>query len=131
MKFFKIFLLAAIAIPLTFNSCKKEENDPPIVKYGDLAIMFNHVWGMNAVPIDINQKIFHPKTGDTITLTTFKYYVSNFEVKKAGGNWYKLDDYYHLVDLADPSTHMFKFENLPEGDYNELKFVMGVDSAKY
>ena len=131
MKTFYTSLIMALVGALILGSCKKEDNPTnPTTKTGSLAIQFEHVWGMNAVPIDINQKIFHPKTKDTVTLTTFKYYVSHIEVKKAGGNWYKEEDIYHLIDLGNPSTHFVTINNLPVGDYEEIKFVMGIDSLR-
>lgn len=131
MKTIKTTMIIALIGAFVMGSCKKEDEPTnPTNKTGTLAIQFEHVWGMNAVPIDINQKIFHPKTFDTITLTTFKYYVSHVEVKKADGDWYKEADIYHLIDLGDPSTHFIKIENLPVGDYDEIKFVMGVDSLR-
>lgn len=124
-------LLPILALFLVFASCDKDEPPTtPTPTYGDLVIRVEHVWGMNAVPIDINQKIFHPKTSDTITLTTFKYYISNLEVKKAGGDWYAIPDSYHLIDLADPGSMFIYFTDLPAGNYDELRYVMGVDSAR-
>ena len=131
MKSFYSLLLAAMAGAFMWSSCEKNEDPPnPVVKTGKLAIRFQHVWGMNAVPIDINQKIFHPRTSDTLTLTAFKYYVSHIEVKKADGDWYAEEEVYHLIELGDPSTHIITMDNLPVGDYDEIKFVMGIDSLR-
>ena len=121
--------LAILAVALVFSSCKKDDkpaNTDPT--YGDLVLRIEHVWGMNAVPIDINQKIYHPKTQDTVTLTKFQYYISNIEVKKAGGDWYVEPDSYHLIDLAEPASMLIMFKDIPTGNYDEIKFVMGVDS---
>ena len=123
--------ITALALALAFSACKKD--DPPTIPnptFGDLSIQIEHVWGANAVPIAINQKIFHPKTGDTITLTTFQYYISNIQVKKAGGEWYVEPDSYHLIDLADPNSMFIMLKNIPTGNYDEIKYVMGVDSAR-
>lgn len=123
-------MLAGV-IMLAFSSCKKEENnDPPAPTTGDFKVEFDAVWAANMDPFNMNTKMFHPKTGDSLTFTTFKFYVSNIKLKNADGTLWEVEESYHLVDLSDPTAVVFDFSNVPSGTYTGMYLTMGVDSAR-
>lgn len=123
-------MLAGLVV-LTFTACEKEkEEKPPGSLTGAFTLEFEHVWGSNMSPFEMNTLMNHPKTGDELTFTTFKYYVSNVGLKKADGTVWLAEESYHLVDASDASSLEIDFENVPQGTYTGMVFMMGVDSIR-
>ncbi len=110
--------------------CKKEENNPPAPKEGDFKIEFEHVWAANMDPFDLNSKLLHPKTGDSLTYLTFKYYISNIKLEKTDGSLWEDEESYYLLDLSDPTSLVLDFTNVPTGTYTKMYLTLGVDSAR-
>lgn len=65
--------------------------------------------------------------GETYTVRKFKYYVSHLFIK--GSKLQKDKEPYHLVDESKPETLSFEFTAAP-GYYNNINFLLGVDSLK-
>jgi hypothetical protein len=131
MKKFTYIAVLAGAIMLAFSGCEKATTeDPPEPQFGDFKVEFDAVWAASMLPFDMNTKLFHPKTGDSLTFTTFKFYVSNIKLKKADGTLWEDEESYYLVDLSDPSAVVFDFINVPAGTYTGMYLTMGVDSAR-
>jgi hypothetical protein len=66
--------------------------------------------------------------GDSITITAFKYYISNIMLKKTDGTFYVQPESYYLVN-HDTGAVNIEFGNIPAGDYTEIIFTLGIDSA--
>lgn len=128
----KIMYIAMLAgvLMLAITGCKKEEPTPSTPQKGDVKIEFNHVWAANELPFFMNTDMFHPKTGDTLNFSEFKYYVCNFSLVREDNTVWESDDFYHLIDLEDPTTLNWVFSNLPVGTYVSMQFTLGVDSAR-
>lgn len=67
--------------------------------------------------------------GEDLTISMFKYYVSNFRLRKADNSWTNVNDIYHLVDEADTASKTFMI-TLPIGEYTAISFYIGVDSTR-
>jgi hypothetical protein len=130
MKTRNFYILSGMAaFAILFSSCKKEElKDEP--KSGSLNIKMQHVWGMNETPFELNKALRHPMNNDTMTFTSFKYYISNFKLKKSDGTWWTHPESYFLVDLNTNSSSTLNLTDVPEGEYIEMQYVMGVDSLR-
>lgn len=129
MKTIKITLFALIALVLGMTtSCKKDEIK---VESPSLIINLEHVWGMTESPFTLNTDLVHPMTKDTLNFLTFKYYISNFKLKKEDGSEWVHPESYFLVDLSDlKSTTLNFFDSIPNGTYTSLEFTLGVDSLR-
>lgn len=127
-----IFSGALLALTFgAFLSCKKEVTPEPDVtaqETGKVKIVMNHKWG--AADFELNTQFVNDQTDDTLNFTMFKYYISNFKLKKSDGTWWSHPESYFLVNLANPSSSSFDLENVPIGSYTEMSFVMGVDSTR-
>lgn len=143
----KILLFALVAGLTTLTACKKEGcTDPLAENYDtkakkddgsctyeevtpqtqDVTIHMDNKW--NGSEFSLNTALTHPTTSDELTFTTFKYYVSNIQLKKADGTWYVQPESYYLVDASQ--GEMFVVPNVPAGTYTEMKYTMGVDSTR-
>ena len=134
MKTFNWFLLILIiGASTSFMSCEKDDDDNddnPTAKTGSVTLMMEHIWGMNMTPFDLNQQFVHPKTGDSLTYSMFRYYISNIQLQNENGTIWSEEESYHLVDLADPSSLSIELSNVPNGDYTMLYYTFGVDSTR-
>lgn len=98
--------------------------------YGTVEVNIDHVWGMAESAFALNTQLIHPMTNDTLTFTTFKYYVSNFKLKNSDGTWWTHPESYFLVDLSAGIEASLTLNNVPTGTYTEMSYVLGVDSAR-
>jgi hypothetical protein len=130
MKFNINFLLAVAVLfsALFMGSCKKDDHNHDTDS--DVKIILNHKWGMSGADFAMNTNLVHPMNGDTMNFTKFKYYVSNIKLKKDDGSWWVQPESYHLVDLSDLSTETITLNSVPVGEYTEMSYTLGVDSAR-
>jgi hypothetical protein len=129
--FYKAFLL--VFTVLSLGSCKKDEVEPdptPTPTVGEFHVDVEYVWGMNESAFSLNQALVHPMSGDTLTFTTFKHYISGVKLKKADGTYWESTDFYHLLDASNPTSLDLHFSNVPTGDYVAMQITFGVDSLR-
>ncbi len=133
MKFF-CFIIICFAL---FFSCKKI-NSPkpeplpplnlPIDTTGFLEIHINNT--VNDTPLVLNSQSYVNANSDTFTITRYKYYISNVELKTAQGFTYKEPDSYYLIDQSNLNSLHLMIKGIPKEDYNSVTFLLGVDEAK-
>lgn len=127
LKTLSLFSLVTIFImAISISSCKKDDNDGP----GDVTISFEYVFGSNALPWAINQTMLHPKTGDSLTFTTFAFYLTNVRLQLEDGSWWEEADSYHIICAACEDASSFTMEDVPNGKYVAMEYTLGVDSAR-
>ena len=128
---FSISALMALALVVT-TSCKKhdDDHDHDADGNGQVTVNLNHVWGMGTDPFSLDSTYKHPMNGDTMKFTKYKYYISNFKLKKADGTWWIHPESYFLVDMSNPATSILDLGALPNGEYTELSYTLGVDSTR-
>ncbi|NML66358.1 hypothetical protein HHL22_14195 [Hymenobacter sp. RP-2-7] len=108
------------------GGCKKDaDSSEPTV--GTVALALEHVAGPKAVAL--NGTTYQTASGETFSINTLEYYISNVVFTKADGSTYAAPGVYHLVDVSKPSTTSLTISNVPVGDYAGVKFVVGVDST--
>lgn len=66
---------------------------------------------------------------DTVTISTFKFYISNVEVAFENGTSYKEPESYHLIDLENEKSLQFQLKNAPNLKIKQLAFNVGIDST--
>ena len=132
-KIFNTLFLLSIAI-LSF-SCSKDDDDggssnPSTPNAGTVTVELEHVWGSNMADFNLNEDVIHPKTGDTLNYSMFKYYITNIQLMDDEGNWWAEDESYHLVNLEESSSLSIDLEDVPGGTYTTLSYMIGVDSTR-
>lgn len=93
-----------------------------------LNIQIIHTFGEKELKLDYP---FTTNHGDQITLTKFKYYLSNFELTRTDGSIWKQPNSYYLIEVSEdsPATAEVKLGRVPSGEYTHLAFSIGVDSV--
>ncbi|TAD86126.1 MAG: hypothetical protein EAY75_09415 [Bacteroidetes bacterium] len=119
----KLFVVVSM-LCLTLAACNND--DDPAPRNYPLRLSFKQMAGTQA--LSINGSYTTP-LGEPITITAFKYYISNIELIDAGGKIDKIDNSYFLVDAKDPSSNSMVVM-APGNTYTAIRFVVGVDSAR-
>jgi hypothetical protein len=123
-------ILVLFATACVLNSCKKDADSQPVVNQptvGTVSFQLANVVGTKDLALD--GTAYSTASGETFTVTTFNYYVSNIKFAKADGTTYAAPNEYHLIDASKASTTAFTISNVPVGDYTGVSFVVGVDST--
>lgn len=123
-----IVVLALLAIA-SCSSCKKK-TDPPQVLPGSVKVQFAYEFGSALLAWDMSKTYVHPKTGDTLTFSMLRYYVSNIKLKKADGTWWAQPESYFLLNANSADASAFTVGDIPAGNYTAMEYTMGVDSAR-
>lgn len=124
MTCFKIKSIALIALfPVMFLSFK---NDPR-KSTGDSATIKIHFINMvGKSPVVLGDSSYINPFQEKYTITKLRYYVTNVSLI-GNSDSIRENESYHLVDENVKESQSFSF-NVPAGNYNSLKFLLGVDS---
>lgn len=128
MKYTRL-LLPALFLVLTAISCKKLEEPAPPAE-GSLTISLNHVFGNDTTTWDMSKEYTVPQTGDKLTFTSFKYYVSNIKLQRTDSTWWAMPESYFLVDAQKTETSTINVHHVPGNTYIAVSYTMGIDSAR-
>jgi hypothetical protein len=79
-------------------------------------------------PLVLNGKKYVNQHGDTLTIETFKFYLSNFSVH-AKGKWSQVEESCFLVDAENNESRQFDL-NVSNFTIDSVRFFIGVDSLK-
>lgn len=126
-----ILLLGVIWL---LSACKKDHliPEPPVpnpVQYGQVALKLNHIWGEDLRAFYMRQWLQHPETGDSLRFDSLRYYVSAISLLNDKGQWIyaPLDPQLVLLDFS--TLFLIQLAQIPVGDYEAIRFRLGVDSV--
>lgn len=126
------FLLSLIALNVLLTACDPLTPQPPtpVADKGELNIEWKHYVGNEALVLHTGQYL---TAGDeAFSVDMFKYYISNIRLKKTDGSYftYPKDDSYFLINAEEANSQITNLKNIPVGEYTDIEFTIGVDSAK-
>lgn len=122
MKQLQLFLLAAMAVLML--SCQKEANNT--TDKGVVQLQFTNMAGAN--PLALNTTITNA-FGERLTITKYKYYISNITLTDERDLRRLVPDTYFLVDESNADSKTFNIE-VPAGSCQSISFLIGVDSMR-
>ena len=116
---YTVFLLITL---VAFAACKKDE---PANSY-PVTISFQNKAG--DAYLSLNSTYTNP-FGENITITNFKYYITNISFITTNGTETRIPDSYFLVDEKSPAS---KTITLTAGNnaFKGMRFLIGVDSTR-
>jgi hypothetical protein len=124
--YFKYLLLSCIAAgSLLLPGCDDDDEDPKPAP--GLTVEFTHLAGNKQFHLD---STYTTSNGDQFTPSMFKYYISNIRLVKSDNTEYAVPESYFLVNQEDEDSKMLVMENLAEGDFTKIRFMIGVDSTR-
>ena len=122
-------LAVAAALSITIFSCTKDEADAIDPNgTGSLNLEFDNYVGATNLALGTTQ--YKNAAGETFTVTTFNYFVSNLELTKEDGSKVKVPNSYYLIREADPKSLNVTLTGIPQANYTNITFTIGVDSLK-
>lgn len=105
--------------------CKNEIPEEPVLIEGIVRVNVENVFGNQ--PLN-EQTTYTNSAGNAFTAEVFKYIISNFELIDVNGNSF-FPGNYELVNAFNASTCSFDFNKVPNGTYQRMRFVVGLDST--
>jgi hypothetical protein len=116
---------------ISLFSCKKQEELPilPEIK-GEFILKMDSRVGNQELLLGTNEYI--NAAGDSFTVKTFDFFISNIKLRNTQGNWHTLpqEKSYFLIQETDTKSQLLKFTDIPLGDYDAVEFVLGIDSSR-
>lgn len=127
----KRFSLSVVASTLALTSlllagCKKDE--PVAATTGEFTLHMTNMVG--TAPLVLDATTYQSPNGESYTVNTFRYYISNVVLRKADNSTYAVPNTYFLVDQADATSQDMVMKDVPVGDYTGVTFTIGVDSTR-
>jgi hypothetical protein len=97
--------------------------------FGDVELFFDN--GVNGDALVLGSS-YTNSNGETLTINRFNYIVSNIVLVKEDGTefTYPKNESYFLIS-EETETFTVNLENVPAGDYKQIKFGIGVDQQRY
>lgn len=125
-----MFILPAIAF-FTLTSCSDDDdNEGNGSDPASVTLLFDHGWGPNHLPFELNTELIHPASQEQITFSLLRYYVTNIELHKEDGSVWKEENSYRIVTVeGNNSTQEITISNVPHGEYSAVKFMIGVEES--
>jgi hypothetical protein len=124
--------LTALLALLSLSACDtKDSATDPGPGTGTIILQLDHVVGADALELGTGNYV--NAAGNAYTVSNLEYVVSDFvlEIEVAGSapgdyEWTGV----HYRSEADPATRTLTFEDVPAGDYGDLRFVHGIVAAR-
>lgn len=121
MKNCSIIFMASIFC-FSFWACKKE-----VKKVNPVSMELVHVFDQAAFRAD-SSTLYELSDGTQVSFYNLRYYLSNIRLKNDQGQWWEEEDSYHIINASDRDISLSL--DIPEGNYTEIHYLIGVDSVK-
>lgn len=123
----KLTLILFAMVALMAASCKKKEKGGPDTPAspGTMKIQFTYAfngdtkWGLN-------KSATQPKTGDVLSFSTLKFYISRLRLQTTDGSWFDVGEPYYLIDADGTNKSTITISNIKGTEYVKLEYTMGV-----
>jgi hypothetical protein len=124
MKFTSLYIF--LGISLIFASC---DDEPETIGEGQLTIEFDNRVGEEDLALGTT---YVNSSGENFTLSKLNYYISNIKLRTSDNQEFVVlqDSSYFLVMEEDEESQQVALKNIPAGDYNQISFIIGVDSLR-
>lgn len=81
----------------------------------------------NKLPLELNKK-YVSANNDTLTIATFKCYLSNIQIEYEDNTVFAQKDSYHLLDFEHPDSFKFFITKASDKLISRITFNIGIDS---
>jgi hypothetical protein len=120
MKIRTLFSLFVVSSILIIASCSKDPGT------GTITLQLNH--SVAGEPVEIEQLKYISQAGHTYSVVNLKYYLSEIKLSGNEGNSVAYSKI-HLRDIHDPSTQEITINDAPDGVYNSIEFIFGLNEV--
>ncbi|ATL49475.1 hypothetical protein COR50_21115 [Chitinophaga caeni] len=119
---------ATLFILLLSVACNNDSDTKPGAATGTIQLSMFHVF--NGTALRLNDTQYQNNSGEGLSITTFKYYLSNFKLKYSDGSEERLPGDYFLVDESVSASKQLILSDVKAGKITSIAFLVGVDSAR-
>ncbi|MCC5921672.1 MAG: hypothetical protein LAT68_14800 [Cyclobacteriaceae bacterium] len=123
------YTLLLLLTAFIFTACGEDEEslvDVDDDRVGKVTIRLHNEF--DGEPIQFGKR-YTNEAGNEFELNTWRYYVSNFRFRNSqSGDFYAVRNSYHLARATEDETVFEISFEIPEGDFNQVEFGMGVDN---
>lgn len=111
-----------------FAACDKDDDINPEER-GSVSIEFDACAGEEDLELN---KDYVNASGETFRVSKLNYYISNIRLKTISGQEHAVpqDSSYFLIMEEHEGSQTIVINNVPAGNYNEITFIVGVDSLR-
>jgi len=129
-------LILILSLVVAISSCNDDDTTTPsgnggTTNYnsGTVGINFENIAG--SVFLDpTGAANYVNASGETFSITNFRYYISNVKMIKDDGTKYEVPNSYFLIDANDTNSLIAELPNIPGGKYTGVEYMIGVDSTR-
>jgi hypothetical protein len=115
-------------------SCRKKDV-PPVdntpgdntKETGQVTLSFKNMVG--SVPLILHSEQYQNANGDSFSVSSYVYYISNISLISATDTFAEPESYY-LINESIPTSRTFTITDIPKGTYTKLRFLIGVDEER-
>ena len=112
---------------LLLSSCQDNgTSSEPAIENVTLSVKMNHYFGEELVDPEIS--IHTNSSGNEIRFSKLHYLLTDFVLITSSGDELKLDSSMAYINMTEGNV-TFELQNIPEGNYNGIHFLLGVDST--
>lgn len=123
-----VLTVSLLAATVFIAGCKKD-NEPAIPNgTGKNTLEVTFAAKANGKTFNLNDSFDLTTEGFNYTFNILKFYVSQFRLVKNDNSTVLVKDI-DMIDFRTDAPHVSFKAEIPEGDYKEIKFGIGVDSA--
>jgi hypothetical protein len=101
-------------------------NEKKVTRSPEAAIRLTFINTVKGSRIVYSDSTYTNSFGERYLVTKLRYYITNISVQK-GDKTVNEKNSYHLIDESKTASQVISF-SVPQGDYNSLQFLLGVDS---
>lgn len=124
------YIVPLLCLTLLFAACDKQES-PKIdtTKNGQFSIEFDHIVGEETFGLE--PRTYTNAKSEKFRITELRYFISNIKLFNEDGSIYTVpqEESYFLINAADRHSRFTKVD-VPEGNYDKIQFILGVDSLR-
>jgi hypothetical protein len=121
--------LLSILLSLSLGACRKKELPSIASTTGAINVRIQNMVDTEVLVLN-RPTLYALSNGDSFSVSTYNYYLSNFVFTDEHGNQFAEQESYHLVRASDTSSLHFTINNVPFEQYASVEFLIGVDSVR-
>lgn len=120
----RLFVAMLFLAAATYVSCKNENDEPIVSRYGTLSINLKH--NVDNQPLVWNDVLYRNDANELYSIDRIQYYLSSFRFYYQGKLQGQIDSVYYF-DARNESALQLGFPQLRAGLYDSLTFYIGLD----
>jgi hypothetical protein len=94
-----------------------------------VTLELNHFVGDKKLVLD--DSTYVNSMNQSFTISKFTYYIGQLKFNHLDGSSFFMDDYYLISEDEEKiASKSISFNSIPEGEYQSIEFILGVDSAR-